>query len=233
MWKKIIAPTALVSALWIAVSGTTTLYLKHLDNSQTEELDAHRNTIQSAGKMQEVLWRLQTAVMETAHHKRFLTQGNVNNWERLFEQALIEAKRTGSTPGELRLIANIESQFSTYKSEIHLLERQGPEAFGKSTAVEQMMSLARSTARSCEDLLEMSQGLDEESFRRRDRLRRKVTWIRMGFLIAGPAIGILSGFFVASGLHRSISEISVTLKDASGDLVQEVGCVELRNRRFW
>jgi two-component system, NtrC family, sensor histidine kinase HydH len=40
-------------------------------------------------------------------------------------------------------------------------------------------------------------------------------------------VGILLGLRVARGLHRTITEISVTLRGASGDLEQEIGQVEI------
>ena len=45
-----------------------------------------------------------------------------------------------------------------------------------------------------------------------------VNLARLAFLIAGPVVGVLCGLWVARGLHRSISQISVTLRDATGDL---------------
>jgi signal transduction histidine kinase len=55
-----------------------------------------------------------------------------------------------------------------------------------------------------------------------------VNLVRLAFLIAGPILGVLYGLWVAHGLHRSISQISVTLKDAAGDSDREVGSVDVR-----
>ena len=51
--------------------------------------------------------------------------------------------------------------------------------------------------------------------------------IRMAFLIAGPTVGLLCGLWIARGLRRSLSEISVTLKDATGTLDCSVGSVQV------
>jgi signal transduction histidine kinase len=51
--------------------------------------------------------------------------------------------------------------------------------------------------------------------------------VRIAFLIGGPALGIFTGLRIAMGLHESISQISVTLKDTSGRLDQEIGRVEI------
>ncbi len=60
-------------------------------------------------------------------------------------------------------------------------------------------------------------------------MRVKVDMVRVAFIIVGPAIGILLGLKVARGLSYSISQISVTLRDASGDLGQDIGLVEVNS----
>jgi signal transduction histidine kinase len=90
------------------------------------------------------------------------------------------------------------------------------------------MSTARAVAEPCEQLSELAQRLTNEALQRRDRRRANVNAARIAFIIVGPAVGIFLGWWVARGLHHSISEISVTLRDAIGDLEQEIGSVEVR-----
>ena len=51
--------------------------------------------------------------------------------------------------------------------------------------------------------------------------------IRLVFLTTGPLLGILFGIWVARGLHRSISQITVVLQSASHELEQEVGHIDI------
>src|SRR5690348_15946953 len=103
MWTKVIAPTALVSLLWIAVSCGTSYYLNYLDAEQTKVLNANRIAIQAAGSMREYLWRLQAVVLEAIEqaekngvvHPGF--QEEAQSIERGFAAALQHAEDTAIT----------------------------------------------------------------------------------------------------------------------------------------
>ncbi|HJT31259.1 MAG TPA: ATP-binding protein [Pirellulales bacterium] len=234
MWKKVVAPTALVSLLWIVVTWSTSHYLAQLDDLQTQVVQENRITIRSAGAMQENLWRLQAVLLEAAEHgersglvdERFTAEAT--DLEHAFELALGTVEDDGASIEEKALARTIEERFQIYRSHIDewLTQRQPGELLEPLT-VEESMHLARSVAEPCERLFELGQRLTNESFVRRDRLRAKVNMLRTGFVILGPAFGILLGIWVARGLHHSISQISVTLKDVSGDLEQEIGRVEV------
>ncbi|HET6879855.1 MAG TPA: ATP-binding protein [Pirellulales bacterium] len=234
MWKKVVAPTALVSLFWIVVSCGTAHVLNQLDATQTGVLNQNRNVIQAAGAMQENLWRLQATLLEAAE---LLEKGNklrerfrseAERIESQFDQALTLAGQNTSTSEERPLIDAISARFAEYRSfsrsQLAHADLSPEEA---ANSVDAAMRLARAVAQPCEQLSELAQRLTTDAFQRRDRLRANVDLARIGFIIVGPAVGILLGVWVARGLHHSISEISVTLRTASGDLEQQIGRVEL------
>lgn len=235
MWTKVIAPTALVSLLWIAVSCGTSYYLSYLDGEQTNVLNANRIAIQAAGGMRENLWRLQAVVLEAIEqgekngvvHPGF--QEEAQSIERAFAAALQQIEDTAITTVAERAVARrIESGFAQYRRHVdRWLASVAANTTSDDWSVEESMRLARAVAKPCEELFELGQRLTAESFSRRDRLRQKVDVLRLSFVILGPAVGILLGARAARGLHRSLSQISVTLRDASGDLEQEIGRVEI------
>jgi two-component system, NtrC family, sensor histidine kinase HydH len=235
MWTKVIAPTALVSLLWIAVSCGTSYYLSYLDGEQTKVLNANRIAIQAAGGMRESLWRLQAVVLEAIEqaekngvvHPGF--QEEAQSIERAFAAALQHVDDTAiTTVAEREVAQRIETNFSQYRRHVdRWLVSVAANTTSDDWSVEESMRLARAVTRPCEELFELGQRLTAESFARRDRLRVKVDMLRLSFVILGPAVGILLGARAARGLHRSLSQISVTLRDASGDLEQEIGRVEI------
>lgn len=234
MWKKVVAPTALVSLLWIVVTVSTSHYLAQLDDLQTQVVQENRITIRSAGAMQENLWRLQAVLLEAAEHgerrgavdERFTAEAA--ELEHAFELALGAVEVDGASIEEKALARTIEERFQIYRGNIdEWLSMRQPGELLEPLTVEESMHLARAVAEPCERLFELGQRLTNESFVRRDRLRSRVNMLRTAFVILGPALGILLGIWVARGLHHSISQISVTLKDASGDLEQEIGRVEV------
>lgn len=235
MWKKVVAPTVLVSVLWIVVSLGTSLVLRRWDQSQTGLLDQSRNVIRAAGAMQQSLWRLQATLLEaaelleTGRSQRQRFQAEAEGVERDFEQASARAGDNVSTAEEKSLIETINRKFAAYQAfSGKQMARDDLLPEEAAVSVETAMRLARAVAQPCEELSDLAQRLTSEAFKRRDRLRSKVETVRIGFIIVGPAVGILLGLWVARGLHHTISEISVTLGTASGDLEQQIGRVEVR-----
>src|SRR6185437_2446691 len=234
MWKKVVAPTAVVSLLWVLVSCGTAYILGQLDDTQTRLLSKNRNVIQAAGTMQENLWRLQAALLVAAEHLekrgefREKFKGESERIERTFDQALQLARDNASTAEEQQLVLSIGENIARYRSASRkqlAQEQASPEEAAR--AIDSAMQLARAVSQPCEELSGLAQRLTSDAFQRRDRLRARVDGARIAFIIVGPAVGILLGLRVARGLHRSISEISVTLRGASGDLEQEIGQVEV------
>ena len=66
MWTKVVAPTILVSVLWVAVSGTTTYYINWLFKSHARALRENVATIEAAAGIQDVVWRLQALAIHAA-----------------------------------------------------------------------------------------------------------------------------------------------------------------------
>ncbi|HEV3342432.1 MAG TPA: ATP-binding protein, partial [Pirellulales bacterium] len=234
MWKKVVGPTALVSLLWVVVSCGSWYVLNRFDEAQTSLLYQSRNMIQAAGAMEENLWRLQAALLEAADylqkeptlHEKLKTE--TRGVEQAFDEALRRADENISTDEERTLVAAINEKFASYRAFAReRLARDAPSADEASGAAEAAMHLARDVAKPCEELSELAQRLTDEVFQRRDRLRARVNVTRISFVILGPAVGILLGLWVARGLHHTISEISVTLRGASGDLEQQIGLVEV------
>lgn len=235
MWKKVVAPTALVSLFWILVSCGTSYVLNRVDDSQTTLLYQNRDVIQAAGDMLENLWRMQAALLEAAELleegmvPRETIEPEMRRVEAAFEDALSRAAENASTADEKRLVEAISSGFDEYRAFSHQQLSPGGVSPDESAGpIEAAMRLARAVARPCEELSQLAQQLTTDAFQRRDRLRRRVDAARIGFIIIGPALGIWLGVWVARGLHHSISQISVTLRTASGDLEQQIGLVEVR-----
>jgi len=228
MWTKVVAPTVLVSALWVAVSGGTTFYINWLFESHSRVLEENVATIQAAAGIQDVVWRLQALAMQATEAQDPGSQAQMAELEAAFQQHLFKAGKTAMTSEEEVLVGEIGDHFNRYLRQIQggFLERT-PEPARSWTRLENTIRLAHAVTQPCKRLLEVNERLLAESTVRSERLASSVIMARHIFLIAGPAIGILFGIFVARGLRRSITQISVTLKDATGELDRELGRVDV------
>jgi signal transduction histidine kinase len=227
MWKRVVAPTILISLMWISVSVVTTYHINWLCEAHTRVLSENVTTIQAVGAMQDILWRLQVAGLEVAGPGRPAAASQIAELEGAFEENLQKAEKTAVQPEEQVLVKAIREQFALYGDHLHhrLESREVEDA--RPSSFDEMMALARAVAQPCKQLLELNDRLMSESLVASNQTVSLVTLIRVVFLVAGPAIGILCGFWVARGLHRSLSQISVTLKGATGELLEEIGRVDV------
>ena len=232
MWKRVVGPTVLVSLLWIAGSSITTYNLQKVYDYHSRVLTENVATIRAGWAMQDALWRLQAVVMEATGKDSRETRIEASELESAFQRHLNEAEKNSFTLEEQGLVGAVRDHFAVYRDHVEA-RLQPPTLVGMLTPQaaekEKTMRLARAVAEPCRQLIELNERMLAESTARSVRLSTVVSLIRLAFLIAGPIVGVLWGLWVARGLHRSISQISVTLKDATGHMDREVGSVEVRD----
>jgi signal transduction histidine kinase len=232
MWKKVIAPAILVSLLWIAGSSITTHYIHQVYESHSQVLDENVATIQAGWAMQETLWQLQAVVMEVAGKERRETRIETEELAADFQRHLDAAESTSYTPEEEALVKAAGKHFAIYRDHIAAsLEPPGLADLLTSQAAEKekTLRLARAVADPCRQLVEINERILDECRARSARLSGVVNSVRLAFLISGPLLGVLFGLRIARGLRHSISQISVTLNDATGDMDRQLGSVEVRS----
>lgn len=227
LWRKLVTPTAAVSLLWLVVGGATVLYLDWVYQSHAQDLAENFTAVQAADAMQDVLWRLQATAIEVAERADSHTRLEIAELERAFEGHLANAAAGSATPEAHLLVETIGKQFSEYRDRIAgRLDSGSPREPGGTPPVELSRS-AHNIAETCKRLLKIEEGLIAESTAQRGRLRVALSRVMLTLWIAGPTLGILSGLWIAYRLQRSISRISIRLKDAASGLDREVGRVEL------
>ena len=232
MWKRVVAPAIVVSILWIAGSSISTYYIHRVYESHSRALTENVATIRAAWAMQDVLWRLQAVVMESPSKEQRETRIEATELESAFDRHLTEAEKTSFTPDEQAFVKAVREHFVVYRDQIKA-RLQPPGLSGLLTSQtaekEKTIRLARAVAEPCRQLVEVNERMLAESTTRSTQLSTFVNFMRLAFLIAGPIVGVVCGLWIARGLHRSISQISVTLSDATGELNREVGSVKIQN----
>lgn len=227
LWRKLVTPTAAVSLIWLVVGGATIYYLDWVYHSHSRDLAENFTTIQAADAMQDALWRLQATVIEVAERADSHTRLEVGELERAFEAHLADAATDNVTPEARAVIDVIREKFSQYRQHIQVrLDSESAKDTGKVPSAE-LSRLAHTIAESCKNLLKIQEGLIAESTAQRGRLRGAFTRVMFTLWIVGPTVGIAAGLWIAHRLQRSISRLSISLKDAEGGLDREVGRVDL------
>ena len=179
--------------------------------------------------MQDVLWRLQATAIEVAERADSHTRFEVTELERAFERHLADAAAASMTSEERALVDAIGEQFAEYRQRLQALDldsipTQEPDR-GPSM---ELSRLAHTIAESCKSLLRIQEwAYRAESTAQRSRLRVAFGRVMLMLWIVGPTVGIIAGLWIARRLQRSISRLSISLKDAEGGLNRDVGGVDL------
>lgn len=228
MWKKVVAPTLFVCLLWMSISGASTYYIYWLSGSNNQILTENVSSILAAAEMQESVWQMEAEFVDTVEDEHRPGRGRFASTIERFENALEDADRAVTTPQERPMVDGIRERFTKYRE---VLERGlRPDPLDPRTAADlsrQSLELTHDVSRRCTELLEWNEKVMNDSMATRAKLESKFNTLRIVWLILGPGVGIYLGLRIAGKLHHSISQISVTLKDASGELDQEVGQVEI------
>lgn len=230
MWTKVVAPTVVMSLLWFVGSSITTYFIHQIHESHAAALTENVATIRAAWGMQEALWRLQVGIVEASGKGPRETQIETAELQAVFEQRLLEAEESSFTSEERILSKAVREHYSVYRDHIRECLRHLGDAkplMPGDAEKEKLIRLARAVALPCRQLLELNERLLADSTARSTRLNKVTTVLRNAFLMVGPIVGVLCGLWIARGMHRSISQISVTLRGATGDHDQDTSSVEV------
>ena len=230
MWKQVIAPIAVVSALWVAVTCGTMVYVEQIDASYKAALSRSVLTVDAVGVLRETLWDQNAAVL--AYVQRGDSQAK-KSLERLNEDfqehaRWLESHALGEREQEvLKLVRQDFASYSDVVSDcLQRFETGGPAPVGLQQAIE-LRDAARMVADDCKELVAVNKDWMQTITQRRDRIRALINSLRLCFLIAGPGIGLYLGFRAARGLHRSISQISIILKEATAETGESLAQIEV------
>lgn len=224
MWKKVIAPTVVVSIVWVTTSVWTTMTLARIERTRDKVLIENVASIRAANEMESTVWRMQSLVLNAAPGEEMLRQ----QWQSLendFRKTVEMAEHAVTAPDEATLVRNIREAFNVYATEGQKVLASGMS--GSGTRPEQLLVLANNVTECCTELMTLNDRLAQAAAERREALTSKLFLMRTLFLIVGPSIGLFLGYRIATGLHRSIMQISIRLKDAAGELQHEVGRLAL------
>ena len=227
MWRKIVTPTALVSAIWLAVGAATIYYINWAYHSHALDLEENFLAIQATDSMQDVLWRLQATAMEVAERADSHTRIEVTELEELFTGHLAAAEASSTTLEAQQLVQGIGEQFVRYRDCIRLRLDSSMANGPPSPPPAEIARIAHKIANSCQELLKVHEQLIADSTKFRSQLRVALDQAMIVLWIAGPTVGIVWGLWIARRLQHSISQISISLKDAADGLDQEVGRVDV------
>jgi two-component system, NtrC family, sensor histidine kinase HydH len=226
MFKKIITPLVFVGCLWLMSTGVTTYFLGRVEESYERSNAENLTTIVSASAMVGRFWRLHTAALMANQHLADFPQKEFDQRIADFEAALAEAEATSLTEPEEVCVTTIRCLFAQYREHLDLHLNSTSGGGGPCVSIDdQMILLADQIWQECKSLRNMNKQLLDEMVVEQRRLIKSLNLARHAVAFIGPIIGGLFGFWISRSLHRSVSQVSVTLREAVGALEHEIGQV--------
>jgi signal transduction histidine kinase len=152
----------------------------------------------------------------------------VDEDNRRFEQALGEARELATLPGEQNLVAAIETGYQRYRAELDRFPPAGPREPSRAEVLRWADDHPiRHLQAPFEELLRVNSEAMQAIARESEEVGAQGEAVLILLGILGPVGGLISGFGVAWGLSRSITRLRVHLRDASAQLDQELGAVQV------
>lgn len=127
---------------------------------------------------------------------------------------------------EKKLARHIREEFDRFGKEVRQLApadfqvRDSP----KRSRAEQFL---RETLAPAKDLLKMEEGLVLQSEKQNEAMASRVAWVLLLLGVCGSAAGLVAGFGIARSVSRSIVELYVPIRAASGKLKEVIGPIDL------
>jgi two-component system sensor histidine kinase HydH len=215
MWRQVALPVIVVALSWVIVSGSTSFYLKWLDDSYQRVFDENVASIDAASALQQELWQMQAEALSGR-------QRGVD-WRHRLEMFDTETRVTlqtladrASEPREKTIAGEMRSLMQQYRSslEAFLLVPSDTPA-DRAENQELLNSLVLRMSEKGDQIRQINGELLQAANKHRAQISRVVLWTRSIAITLVPALGILLGWWTAVRLQRSVGRIQVTLHDPS------------------
>lgn len=210
MWKQVLAPTLVVSALWIAVSVITTHFIQHTFESHSRTKAQDFATIEAAWSMRRDLWKTQSLVAQPGSMDSPEKRDALRAVLRGFDQSLNTAGQTSVTAAEQDLVRKIRRQYHQYMQTLQPALDEG-----KPVDAERSASLIAAAANTARELVGINQQQIRQQAAQDDVLRARIIAYRRILLIVGPITGLGLGLIVARHISRSLSRMRAKLDDTN------------------
>jgi signal transduction histidine kinase len=222
---RLLAPTVLVSLALVGACLVGVLYLNRLHVDTSRVLAENVESTQAAARLE----------MTTTELIRLLT---TNPGDSTARNGQVEVQNQGAREllGEVQNLANLDREKELVPRIAHGLDeylraweaRQGvPEADRPRYDAELAERLKRDVLLPCIELRRFNTSAIEESERDNRRIVQRLTWVLLAVGVGAPLSGLVLGYVMARGLHHSIYQLSVRIRDAAGRLNRELASVTL------
>jgi signal transduction histidine kinase len=220
---KLLAPTVLVSLTLVGACVTAALWLNQVHTNLSKELTENVESTRAAQNLEQITDQL----IQLLRKNEGGAQARGSQISALNQQAsdgLMAASTLANLEQEDVLVKRIAEGLGAYLARWESrASAPGPAAAEYDAGLARL--LESGVLMPCKNLRNYNLDQIELSNQQNQRIVQRITW---GLLLVGlgaPITGLVLGYAVARGLHHSIYQLSVSIRDAAGRLNREVGSV--------
>lgn len=220
MWKYVLPPVLVVTMIWGAMSGATTIYVQWIEQSHQKILDENVASLNSAAELQRVTRRLERfwALAPETDSTKALLKTTVQELK-TSEAAL---RRSSLTEPEQRRMLDIEEHIRVIDQRVaSRIERDSSTDHDHRALIEDQ---ANAIVELADELKVINQQLIDDGAAYRSQIQTLVGMSRGVLLLAGPLVGVWLGWRLSQRLQRWVGHLAVTLQQTDSPSI-ELGTV--------
>ncbi|MHB8973709.1 MAG: sensor histidine kinase [Pirellulaceae bacterium] len=225
---RMIAPSAVMSVVLLALGGVAALYLNGLQKSSTQLLIESIAKIEAAEELEIIshelryeLRRYVTSPDESGRVRIHHLQEGVDRW-------LTVANQGVDTDREQALLDQIKHNYEQLFEDFEHFERRDEPIAQMPLVVERLHSWAEeSILKPAGEFRDFTLRQAADASARHQEIADRMGMGLMLLGSCGAVAGLLLGYGLARGIHRSIAQLTIPIRDAAGRLNEVVGPITL------
>jgi two-component system, NtrC family, sensor histidine kinase HydH len=213
---KLLAPTVLVSLALVVACGIGVLYLNSLHLDIARDLTENVQSTQAAARLEGTTGE----IMRLLHSDDKDQAALVEAQNAAARHALVEVQSLANRDKEKELVPRITRGFDRYlEGWEHRKEIDADKVAATDAGLADL--LYREVFLPCTDLRKANTDEVQKSDEANRAIVQRLTWVLLAVGLGAPLSGLLLGYAVARGLHHSIYQLSVHVRNAAGRLTRE------------
>jgi signal transduction histidine kinase len=222
------APSIIISLVLLALGIGGGWYVQRLQKSTAALVALDTSTIRAAEQLVFGMNAIRSELTD------YLVNGKRSHLETIpekcsqAEHSLAEAERLVDDPDEIAVAKRIRDGFDRFRKAFRNLPKAADEKQSRA-AVQRLIdvSLEREVLQPAKELLSMEEELVRKSGDYNQGLARWIAFFLFLIGVCGAVAGLVAGFGIARSISRSIIELYMPIRAASGRLEEVVGPVDV------
>ena len=228
---RLLAPLLATSVMLLAIGGLAAWFLHGLQRNTSETLDRHVNVVKAVE-------RFELSTREVRYNLcQYLVDADLKHLRNAYENYrdggdwLTVVEKLADSPEDRQQVKSLHNEFDQFGKKLLALSQ--PEADPDESLREKIHRLlqkdfAAELRLHGDQLLDSAEARMTESSSRNRKIADRMAMVLFLLGSCGAVAGLLTGFGLARGIRRSVTQLSVRVHDAAGKLNEVVGPVAVR-----